>query len=325
VIPKSGDREELGAVRFSVVICAYTEDRWDDLVAAVSSINAQSVPAEEIIVVVDHNQRLYERATAALDGSLVLANARARGLSGARNTGLAAATGDIVAFLDDDAMAERDWLERLGEAYEGDIAAVGGAILPVWESRRPAWFPEEFDWVIGCTYRGLPETSTEVRNVIGANMSFRREALTKLNGFRVGIGRVGALPIGCEETELCLRLRQHWPDKRIMYVPTARVRHRVPPKRASCVYFIRRCLGEGISKAVLTRTHGSRGALETERAYLRRILRRASSRYVGDVLRGDPSGARRLGTMALGVAAAAIGYGSGRLLRFESLASDVKE
>jgi glycosyltransferase involved in cell wall biosynthesis len=323
-IPKSGDRENLCAIRFSVVICAYTEDRWSGLVAAVSSVKAQSVPAE-IIVVIDHNQRLYEFAKAALHGSLVLANRGTRGLSGARNTGWAAASGDVVAFLDDDAVAEQDWLEHLAEAYQGDIAAVGGAIVPVWESHRPAWFPEEFDWVVGCTYRGLPETMTEVRNVIGANMSFRRDALRALDGFRDGIGRVGALPVGCEETELCLRLRERWPDRRIMYTPMARVRHRVPRKRASCAYFIRRCLGEGISKAVLTRAHGSRGALETERAYLRRVLRRASTRYLGDVLRGDPGGAGRLGAIAFGVAAAAIGYGSARLLRLESLASDLKD
>jgi glucosyl-dolichyl phosphate glucuronosyltransferase len=320
VSAESSSDESSCAIRFSVVMCAYTEDRWNGLLAAVGSVRAQSVPAEEIIIVIDHNQALFERVHSALPGTLVLENQAARGLSGARNTGLAAATGDVVAFLDDDAVPERDWLQRLAEAYDEDIAAVGGAIVPVWEAHRPAWFPDEFDWVVGCTYRGLPEATSDVRNVIGANMSFRRDTLLALNGFRVGIGRLDALPVGCEETELCLRLRKRWPTRRIVYTPKARVRHSVPRNRASCAYFIRRCHGEGISKAILTRTHGSRNALEAERRYLRRTLRRATAGYIRDVFRGDLRGAARLGAIACGVAAAAVGYGRTRFVRLGKLA-----
>jgi GT2 family glycosyltransferase len=326
-VQRSGAPERVNeaTLRFSVVICAYTEDRWNSLVEAVDSIHAQTIPAEDVIVVIDHNQGLYERAREEWRDVLVLESRGARGLSGARNTGWAAATGDIVAFLDDDAVAEEDWLAHLARAYERDIAAVGGAIVPVWEAQRPAWFPEEFDWVVGCTYRGLPETISEVRNLIGANMSVRRAALQGLDGFRVGIGRVGTLPVGCEETDLCLRLRERWPDRRIVYTPAARVRHRVAQKRASCGYFIARCHGEGMSKAVLGRAHGSRGALETERLYLRRTLRHAVGVCARDVLRGNLGGAARLGAIACGVAAAAMGYGRARLTRTESLASSSKD
>jgi GT2 family glycosyltransferase len=319
---ESGSPASPFALRFSVVICAYTEDRWSDLVAAVESVGSQSAPPGEIIVVIDHNQRLYERAQATLDGAVVLENHGVRGLSDARNTGLAAAAGDVVAFLDDDAVAEPDWLTRLAEEYDENTAGVGGAILPVWDTQRPVWFPEEFDWVIGCTYRGLPEQTTEVRNVIGANMSFRRDVLADLQGFRVGIGRVATLPVGCEETELCLRVRERCPNRRIVYTPAARVRHRVARDRTSWAYFIGRCHGEGMSKAVLTRTHGSDGALESERAYLRRTIRRATARYVQDFLRGDIGGAGRVAAIACGVAAAATGYGRVRFLGIEGFARD---
>src|SRR5690349_1535306 len=94
----------------SVVICAYTEERWENLVAAVASLESQSIPPREIILVVDHNTSLFERARAHLRSAIVIENREQRGLSGARNSGVAIAEGMLIAFLDDDAIAEPDWL-----------------------------------------------------------------------------------------------------------------------------------------------------------------------------------------------------------------------
>lgn len=96
----------------SVVICVYTEDRWEDILAAVSSVRAQSHPALETLLVVDHNPALLDRLAKEYkevdDADVrVLANAGPRGLSAGRNTGIAAARGEVIAFLDDDAVAER--------------------------------------------------------------------------------------------------------------------------------------------------------------------------------------------------------------------------
>ncbi|WP_437437621.1 glycosyltransferase family 2 protein, partial [Streptomyces prasinopilosus] len=104
----------------SVVICAYTEDRWEDVLAAVASVRAQSRPALEILLVVDHNEVLLDRLAEEYRDTgdvRVLANAGPRGLSAGRNTGIAASRGGIVAFLDDDAVAERDWLGHFAAAY----------------------------------------------------------------------------------------------------------------------------------------------------------------------------------------------------------------
>src|ERR1700680_4305787 len=98
----------------SVVICAYTEERWYDLIAAVESIQRQSIPPREIILVIDHNTSLFERARTQISGLDVIENSEPSGLSGARNSGIAKSQGTLIAFLDDDAVAEPDWLERLG-------------------------------------------------------------------------------------------------------------------------------------------------------------------------------------------------------------------
>ena len=84
----------------SVIICAYTEERWDDLLQAVESIQRQTLPPREIIVVIDHNPRLFERLQAPLKGVILIQNTEQRGLSGARNCGIARATGAHLAFLE---------------------------------------------------------------------------------------------------------------------------------------------------------------------------------------------------------------------------------
>ena len=161
---------------YSVVICVYTEDRWDQICAAVQSVRAQSLPCAEIIVVVDYNRALYERLTAAMPDVTVVENTDAKGLSGARNTGSALAKGEIIAFLDDDATAHPDWLKFIDDSYaDPAITGVGGLTLPNWQTARPSWLPEEFYWVVGCNYLGMPPSGAPVRNLLGGNMSFRRE------------------------------------------------------------------------------------------------------------------------------------------------------
>src|ERR1700722_15480429 len=117
----------------SVVICAYTMDRWDALVAAVESSLEQTVRPDEVVVVIDYNEELYRRAALELSGAqvLVLTNRSTKGLSGARNTGVAMSSGDIVAFLDDDAYAEPDWLEHLvAPMADPVVVGAGGWVLP---------------------------------------------------------------------------------------------------------------------------------------------------------------------------------------------------
>jgi GT2 family glycosyltransferase len=299
----------------SVVICTYSGERWTDLRAAVQSVQSQRSPACEIIVVVDHNPDLLERVRGSLPGIIAVENHEARGLSGARNTGIATASGALIAFLDDDARARPDWLERLAALYsQPEVLGAGGAIEPVWSGGRPSWFPEEYDWVVGCTYRGMPEQQSPVRNLIGCNMSFRRSVLVDAGGFCNGLGRLGARPLGCEETEFSIRVLQRHPEGILLYDPEATVQHQVPAQRAAWRYFRSRCYAEGLSKAAVTRLVGARHGLSSEGIYVMRTLPRGIWRGLETALRqDDPAGLARAGAIVAGLAITGTGYLVGRL------------
>lgn len=305
--------------QLSVVVCTYTDQRWEWLRAGLSALETQTLRPHEILLVVDHQPALLERISRELQGTIVLASAGPPGLAGSRNTGAQAATGSIVAFIDDDAVPEPDWLERLAEPYEDiDVVAVGGGIIPSWSVTRPAWFPPEFDWVVGCTYRGLPETRAPVRNLIGANMSFRREVFEQLEFFH-GLGHAHGRSLGGEETDFCIRLAETLPGRRIVYEPAACVRHHVPSERARFSYFLQRCYSEGVSKGVLARRVGSSAGLAAERAYVRGIPR-AAVRSVADAVRTkQPASALGAAATVIGVGAAASGYATSRLRRLSAM------
>lgn len=299
----------------SVLICAYTEKRWDELVAAVESVQQQRRPPQEIILVIDHNPALFARMREKFPTIMVIENAEAKGLSGARNTGIAAAHQSLIAFLDDDASAEPDWLERLCSPLDNvDVLGSGGRVVPRWESGRPGWFPEEFDWVVGCTHKGTPLQTGEIRNPIGSSMCIRRQVFESVGGFRSEIGRVNAIPLGCEETELCIRARQHWPHGTFIYEPGARVHHFVPAVRGQWAYFQARCYAEGLSKALVSRLVGTADGLSSERSHAFKTLPRAVWESVRmAVTQRKPSYILRAGAIIVGLAITTLGYIRGTL------------
>ncbi|MGH9279399.1 MAG: glycosyltransferase family 2 protein [Acidimicrobiales bacterium] len=305
----------------SVIICAYTLDRWAMLEQAVASVLDQWVPVREVVIVIDHNRELLERARqrwgtegGPVPQPVVVPSAGAPGLSGARNTGVAVARSEIVAFLDDDARADELWVEHLLAPYEDPtVVACGGTAVPAIAGARPAWWPIEFDWVVGCSYLGLPTGRADVRNLIGANMSLRRDAVVAVGGFPEGIGRVGARPVGCEETDLCIRVGQRWRSARVVYEPAARVYHHVPAHRLSWRYFRARCLAEGRSKAQVAARVGRERALASERAYVLRVLPKGVAAAMGATVRGDVRGGLRAAAIAAGLTLTTVGYVQGRL------------
>lgn len=297
---------------FSVIICAYADKRWDDLCAAIDSLGGQTQPPAEIVIIIDHNPALLARVCQRYPQVKGAENAGERGLSGARNTGIALAKGDVIAFMDDDAIAAADWLETLARSFTGpDVMGVGGSVIPAWDGGRPRWFPDEFDWVVGCTYRGMPERTSPIRNLIGCNMALRRDVFSRVGGFAEHMGRIGTLPVGCEETELCIRTRQQYPGAQLIFDPAAAVRHHVTASRRTWAYFSRRCFSEGISKVHVAQLVGASDGLASERTYAMRTLPLGVLRGLADaLLRFDLAGLGRAGAIVAGLAMTTAGYAS---------------
>ncbi|WP_369053499.1 glycosyltransferase [Kineococcus terrestris] len=300
----------------AVVVCAYTEERWGDLLDGYRALQRQTLPPDEVVVVIDHNDALLRRARATLTAATVVPNRLERGLSGARNTGAAEASADLLLFLDDDAVPSDDWVQRSTTPFEDpSVIGVGGWAVPQWRgSTRPGWLPESFLWVVGCSYEGLPRHVAEIRNPIGATMALRRSSVLDAGGFTSGIGRVGKHPVGCEETELSIRMRRLSPGARILLEPAAVVHHRVTAERTTGRYFLRRCFWEGYSKALVARVVGTDGALSSERAYSTRVLPAAVARGVARAARhGDLDAGAQAAAVVAGFGTTAAGYAYGLL------------
>ncbi len=285
------------------------------MLQAVNAIQSQTLKPLELILIIDHNSDLYRRCEKQLKNIILAENQQSRGLSGSRNTGVSFARGELVAFIDEDALPNQDWLEQLASCYQDPgVIGAGGAIEPLWENKHPAWFPAEFDWVVGCTYLGMPQALSPVRNLIGCNMSFRQVVFERAGGFRNDMGRIGSVPTGCEETEFCIRVLQLWPDKKLVYQPKAIVKHRVPANRASWAYFRSRCYAEGLSKALVANYVGSKDGLSSERSYTLKTLPGGICKGLADgVSRNQPEGFRRSAAILAGLVITSIGYLIGSL------------
>jgi GT2 family glycosyltransferase len=262
----------------TVIVTTYSKERANHLLDCLQSIRKQTLEPKEILLVLDNPELKSFYASKLPQEVKVLTSVDSWGSSFARNTGIREARGEVVAFIDDDATADKDWLKNLAENYaSSEVVGVTGFVAPVWQNgQRPYWFPEELDWVIGCSHKGLPPEKSFVRNPIGCNMSFRKEIIDKVGYFE---GRFGAQPsrllMRSEEAELSLRILRANPDGRIIYDPSAIVYHKVPTTRTRMKYIMRRSFYEGFSKRVLEESSQTSRALWVEKDYLWYLLRSA--------------------------------------------------
>ncbi len=301
-------------MKISAVVCTHSDERFLQLLEAVASLRVQTRPPDEILVVVDGNPDLSARVAESCRGVRVIQHGAVAGLSGARNAGTSAASGNVVAYLDDDAVAEPGWLRELARHYaDPAVLGAGGSAMPRWESGRPRWWPDEFDWVVGCGYRGQPSRIAPVRNLMGCNMTLRREAVVAAGGFDIGLGRTAGTAAGCEETELCIRMAAARPGGVFLLDPGARVHHNVPRERSTAGYYRRRCLAEGVSKARMTQCTPAAAALSTERVYMRRTLPAGVGRNVAQVVSGEGAGILRASAIILGAGLTMCGFAGARM------------
>jgi len=263
----------------SVIVCTHHLDNHENLVEAIESLLRQTYDDLEIIVVVDGNERLFDEISRFYQGrqkvKTVITGSKV-GVCGARNTGIRLAQGAIVAFTDDDVVADTRWIENLVDTYQRcNAVAVGGKILPIWLATEPEHFPAELGWLVGITHNGFVEDNAhEVRNTFGPNMSYRKDVFDKIGVFNECLGLQGAdgvWQLQGEEAEFALRMR--WLlGHGVVYNPEAVVYHKVPQWKTVPRTMLRRSFYQGYSKALLIRSMRSHHTLSVEQGYVARLL-----------------------------------------------------
>jgi glycosyltransferase involved in cell wall biosynthesis len=225
----------------SVVICSLNGAAG--VGRCLRALARQTGPAQLEVIVVDDGSADDTSAVGLAHGATVLRHATNQGLAAARNTGVRAASAPIVAFLDDDCEPEAQWAQALLEAYEEDVAGVGGHVLPAvrpgfmrgYLGRHNPLLPLELSLAQSerLPYRlylylqrqwelAEPHGRRDVYALVGANMSFRRPML-------IQTGFDERFRFGAEDLDLCLRVARDFPAARLVVAPEARVAHHFRP------------------------------------------------------------------------------------------------
>lgn len=226
----------------SVIVCTY--NRGEYLKYTLESLIKQDYSKDlyEIIVVDNNSSDNTKEIANEFVGKykeLTYELELRQGLSFARNHGIEVAKGDIVVFIDDDAIAYPDWLSNLLQPYSDEkVACVGGKINIVWQDgKQPEWYSDIFmNYFSGFDIKtNLPKEAEGICEFpYGANISFRKEPIKKLGSFDSNLGRIGKKLLAGEETLLCKKLFDNkW---KIIYTPFAVVDHLIPQSRTKISY-----------------------------------------------------------------------------------------
>ena len=304
-------------MKVSVIVCTYSPKMMDHFLECIRSLVNQSYPSVEIVCIVDGNEDYYKRLVKDMDDKLkskitLHLNERNLGLLESRNIGVKLADGDVVAFIDDDAIADRRWIEELVKMYRKGAIAVGGKIMPLWLSKRPRWLPEEFYWMIGVTHLGFPEDVREVRNTFGSNLSFKRDVFLELGGFNPAMGGIkGSRILQGGETELCNRMRKRY-GRGVVYNPNAIVYHKIFERRTRFRFLVRRAFWQGYSKAIMK---GLTGDIREEKNFLKYLLAERTRARVVEAARGSIDDILKLLFMWIFLSFVGLGYVYGNLTK----------
>lgn len=297
-------------MKVSVVLCTYSTDRYEVFSKAVDSVLEQTYEPIEVVLVVDGNDRVFQRVQAdygEVKNVVMHNNDENRGISYSRTKGAELASGDIVAFTDDDATPELDWIERLVDVYEEtDAVAVGGDVKPDWQTEKPDFFPEEFYWLVGVVEPGFAEDGEEVRNTYGSNISYRREAFLEVGGYDPNTGRKGDKHLQAHEAPAGIRLLREY-GKGMMYTEDAVVHHKLFDYRGDFRWLLSRSFWQGYSKRVMDLLYPD--APDDKSTYLNQLMTHFVPKRIRGLVR-SPSvpKVKQLATIFVFTGAVGMGY-----------------
>ncbi|OVE85877.1 glucosyl-dolichyl phosphate glucuronosyltransferase [Natronolimnobius baerhuensis] len=296
-------------MKVSVVICTYAMERYDVFSECVDSVLEQTYDPLEVVIVVDGNEPVFERVTDEYGDceSVVLhCNDENQGISYSRTRGAEIATGDVVAFIDDDGVAEDDWIAQLARVYdETDAIAVGGHVKPDWVTKKPDFFPAEFYWLVGCDERGFGEHMEELRNTYGSNISYQRDVFLNVGGYDENTGRKGDRHIQAHEAPVCIRIANKY-GKGVIYNKQAVVHHKLFDYRGDFRWLVGRSFWQGYSKRIMDLLLPEASSDKNE--YLGQLMLEFVPRRLLGLARA-PSSAKAKQLVTIFVFTAAVGFG----------------
>jgi glycosyltransferase involved in cell wall biosynthesis len=243
-------------IDISVIVCTYNRPQL--LARIIKSLLKQGYSADkyEIIVVDNCPQHASDFVV-----KTFLSQTRVKiyylmekkpGLSVARNTGIKIAKGDIIAFIDDDALADPHWLSAIVSSFTNNQPiCVGGKILPLWppDVKKPAWLtPYLKGYLSILDYGDKTKEIKEFPYFFGTNISFRKKAFKKYGYFRTYLGRKGNSLVAGEDTDFCARLVEN--GEKLLYNPEAVVHHLIVPERLKKDYFRKAVYNSGRSQSL---------------------------------------------------------------------------
>jgi glycosyltransferase involved in cell wall biosynthesis len=300
----------------SVVVCTYSFGRLPFVIETVNSLLNQSQDINEILVVSSGGCELGEKIADAFSNNhivKVLPFQESLSATQARNAGIKEATSDIIAFIDDDAIADKNWTACLLRTYTTmDTVAVGGKILPIWLGGQPDLLPEELYWLVGVTHESFAaERIREMRNTFGPNMSFYRHVFDSVGYFneKLGFSQGGISYIQAEEPEFGLRIRKTL-GKQVIYNPEAIVYHKIPVSKLRLAILLKRSFFQGYSKALVRKLVRATNSLGPERVFLRNLVKNSIPKRCRGLLLGPERlvGIKQLMVLLLSVISVGLGF-----------------
>ena len=259
----------------SIIVSTYSTKRINDFQNLLKSIRNQSYQNIEIVISVDENKELYhkiEKLIPEIEKNIkIIFNPRNEGLAHSRNIGVKNADGDIIAFVDDDAILFPDWAESIVKTFDGNnIGAVAGDIIPLWENNNMSWFPRELFWMISCSYSMTPDHKCEVERGFGTNMAFRKDIFYKVGMFDSEFGINGEKWTGGEDTIMFLKVKDN--GDKVFFNPDAKVFHKIYFYRIKMLNIVKRAFNGGYSVAKMNKLRKYNISDSTEERYLRTLL-----------------------------------------------------
>lgn len=209
------------------------------------------------------------------------------GVAIARNRGAQASNSPYIAYFDDDQLAECDCLHHLISPFlevKPTPSAVTGRVNLLWNGRRPAWFPKDYESLLSRFDRGsTARFMTADEYLITMNVAFERKTFLALGGIREDLSRMGRMLICSGDNEIFNRYTNY--GLRIFYQPTAIAWHLVPKFRQTRSWFVKRVFGEGTSEVIAQYAKGSRRSLFKRLLYDSKTLAILVKKAFGDSMK----------------------------------------